>query len=1644
MSVIIRLQGLPWSASATDIRQFFKGLNIPPGGVHIIGGEKGDAFIAFVSDEDARRAMMMNNGFIDTNSVQLFLSSKTEMQNIIGEARNQSAPTPIEQTNTPQLQQMPTNPPIVSEYQKPDERYFPPQNRFDRGLNRPPDDYNLSFNQKNDILGEEFQSQLQPQRPFDDPSNRYINKDTHPPPNFTGLPPHLRENQPNDKNVFPIDQRFSSDVLKGSFEPPLLRDNYERFSSNYQEPLNENKRPGQNKITPEPTDVQPDRYISSQDRYAPFSKDGHSGIYPIPTGNVQSRFQPERREVLNERYAPISSDHNLQQDIERNINPQLLNENSRSNSRSQDVIPPGNQEGRILTEQGPPYPFLKPPPSEAGGRNTFDPPKPWESSQSDRRPLPDSKLESHDYTSPPEYLADPNRYIPPKGHDIQLQRQNLPASEIRPPFNRSANPNDDNIHDGRYEYRGTLLESQDREHIDRFPPPFDRQRNVPPHLHEDFPSSQYSRRGGPPIQGYDPRGRHGSEPFIDMERRSVLDTNIPGRPPGVGLLQTPDRLQMADRNPFGKNDVRFPFENRENDQNKDDDKRELDSNDPPPFWNPPENEDPLKRNRHQLPPSINNQYIPGTERGHQMTVDHTLHRDDNVSERDVPNRIASWDSFNKPPPGYIDFPPPKLDRPPFTEQYPHRPFGNDGRPPFVQNDSDRGNRPPVNYGDRPPDRFDRNTGPEYFNKNIPPPPLDANTDVDKIESSPMDIVSDHDKIIDNDGREKQHELSSRGFEAHGHGVSMNIRPLFDPRFPNRPPPARMIGIGNPPYGGNTVPHPFNLHDRAPLREEHPPLSSNMHRVNAPIRPPGPTEIPALLGDPDLRKNRFDQRPPFPEYKNKLDNDDQSKSSEKDIDSRGHRSNNRETAVSKLDTDNRQRRDDDLRRDEDRKDRERDRDIRRGDGERYNRSDRSRFDTDRRRSDFERRDERQRDRGREYDRTRDYERSRDYDRSRIERDRDRDSRYETRYRDDRDSRRSPRDGRDRKTDEFGRERRQDERDIRHSQTTNENKSTPSKANQHNTNLSKASTENKQTSVSQGDSIKKSVTPVQSIPIPSRPLLVGNNGSTTSVEKSVDRSTNASNASNSSRSDTNTETSQKAISNPSVNTQNVLLSTSVRNVRPSNSFPPSQAVDPSKQPGLLGAAPPGIRPIQIQPAKKEARAEFISTTEASRQLNPSIVNTKIDADDPKGLKRQYRQATPSLTIVVKNMPLSSGYRDVRKFFNGCEIPWDGLKMINDENGKRLGIAYINFCSSQAYFEALERNGKKFDDNSIEVGACKQEEYDKAIDSYVPNKENEAKKPRIEESNQTQMPTSKVEKKEFIVQIKGWASSVTKEELKLFFKDLKISDDLTAIYVEYDEQKRPTGMAIVKFEKEVDYMQALGMDSKQLAGKIVHIKPSTQRELDDLIQQQNIIGNLLTVDKIIKGSGDVQKCDYTCVHIQGLPAYVTLHDLQYSFFSGLEFGNRGMQLVQDSNGKSLGEAFAEFSSESECAKALKKDGEMFMRKSVIVKPILKTEMLDLLRMIKQPVGRLNSAPQFVRRSMYYVKTENWPFTISIREVISFFQGFNPIQETVRVQIGNDMQGSAAMVGFRTLEEAERAVNGLNGKYYRQRPIRMELALM
>ncbi|RNA04230.1 RNA-binding 12 [Brachionus plicatilis] len=94
--VIIRLQHLPLEARSVDIRKFFEGLVIPDGGVHIIGGERGDAFIAFQCDEDARLAMARDGNLLCNAKIKLFLSSKNEMQSVITAARSH-----LQQLHTP-------------------------------------------------------------------------------------------------------------------------------------------------------------------------------------------------------------------------------------------------------------------------------------------------------------------------------------------------------------------------------------------------------------------------------------------------------------------------------------------------------------------------------------------------------------------------------------------------------------------------------------------------------------------------------------------------------------------------------------------------------------------------------------------------------------------------------------------------------------------------------------------------------------------------------------------------------------------------------------------------------------------------------------------------------------------------------------------------------------------------------------------------------------------------------------------------------------------------------------------------------------------------------------------------------------------------------------------------------------------------------------------------------------------------------------------------------------------------------------------------------------------------------------------------------------------------------------------------------
>ncbi len=174
MSVIIRLQHLPWNAHALDIRNFFKGLSIPDGGVHIIGGDNGDAFIAFSTDEDARRAMALDRERLCGEVVRLQLSSKAEMQKVIALARG--APLDKDERSHSGPSAPPGRPPIGGPF---DVTSPPPAMQGPGGypmMNQPPPS-GIPFQQA-------------------------------PPPRYSGPPPSMRPQMPT-RGMPPLDPRPS-------------------------------------------------------------------------------------------------------------------------------------------------------------------------------------------------------------------------------------------------------------------------------------------------------------------------------------------------------------------------------------------------------------------------------------------------------------------------------------------------------------------------------------------------------------------------------------------------------------------------------------------------------------------------------------------------------------------------------------------------------------------------------------------------------------------------------------------------------------------------------------------------------------------------------------------------------------------------------------------------------------------------------------------------------------------------------------------------------------------------------------------------------------------------------------------------------------------------------------------------------------------------------------------------------------------------------------------------------------------------------------------------------------------------------------------------------------------------------------------
>lgn len=91
--------------------------------------------------------------------------------------------------------------------------------------------------------------------------------------------------------------------------------------------------------------------------------------------------------------------------------------------------------------------------------------------------------------------------------------------------------------------------------------------------------------------------------------------------------------------------------------------------------------------------------------------------------------------------------------------------------------------------------------------------------------------------------------------------------------------------------------------------------------------------------------------------------------------------------------------------------------------------------------------------------------------------------------------------------------------------------------------------------------------------------------------------------------------------------------------------------------------------------------------------------------------------SCCLRVKNIGTETHYSVLRRFFSGYHIPNDGIKLLNDQYGNRIGEAVVRFQRPEVARAALAKDRTMLNKNMVSCKSISADEYDEEVDSYKP---------------------------------------------------------------------------------------------------------------------------------------------------------------------------------------------------------------------------------------------------------------------------------------------------------------------------------------
>ncbi|KAJ8424745.1 hypothetical protein Cgig2_013526 [Carnegiea gigantea] len=307
----------------------------------------------------------------------------------------------------------------------------------------------------------------------------------------------------------------------------------------------------------------------------------------------------------------------------------------------------------------------------------------------------------------------------------------------------------------------------------------------------------------------------------------------------------------------------------------------------------------------------------------------------------------------------------------------------------------------------------------------------------------------------------------------------------------------------------------------------------------------------------------------------------------------------------------------------------------------------------------------------------------------------------------------------------------------------------------------------------------------------------------------------------------------------------------------------------------------------------------------------------------------QPPPFPVVRLRGLPFDCTEADIAEFLRGLDIV-DVLFV--HKGGRFTGEAYCVLGYPMQVDFALQRNRQNIGRRYVEVFRSKRHEYYKAIAGEVADAQSGS-------PHRGARAKSHDERKDLlehtgILRLRGLPYSARREDIKNFFKDFVLEDDV--IHITYNSAGKPSGEAFVEFSSPDDSKAAMVKDNMTLGSRYIELFPATREEMDEAIVKGRPPNPDEDPNEPVKHTG--------ILRLRGLPFSATEEDI-VEFFNGFVLSKDSVHITFNADGRATGEAFVEFASAEDSEAAMEKDRKTLGSRYIELFPSSQEELNEAL---------------------------------------------------------------------------------------------------